>query len=133
MSCRLYAPAPVPDTFTVPPTVRLPATAREPITKVPAVMEERSLDSTLKLPEAEATERVALLFGMRETVPEPASMPLPPPALISTSAAVIVIAAFVDSTMFAMLTKPVPFVVMVTPVMPVARADNETLPEPDVV
>ena len=89
-----------------------------PIVSVPAVIADRSAATTEKVPPAPATEIDLLPFGKRVTVPTPA---LTVPEKV-TSLAVMLIDAFVEEMdlVAALVTLPVPSVVMVTPVVPVA-------------
>ena len=128
MNCKSYTPAgPAPDTLTAPPTVMAAVCDESPIARVPAVIAARSAACTLNVPVAEATEMVlAAVFGVSVTVPLPA-LTLPENA---TSLAVMVIGALVDEMEVdtALVTLPVPLVVMVTPVVPVALAFRATRP-----
>jgi len=103
-----------------------PVSDVEPTIRVPAVMAERSVDVTLNISPPPPTEIDLLPFGIRLTVPEPA-FTLP---ANDTSLAVIVMGELVEDievdTTF--VTLPVPFVEMVTPVVPVAFALIAILP-----
>ncbi len=104
----------------MPPIVRSPSCAPVPTTKVPAVMADRSDESTVNVPPAEPTVIDVVPFGRRETVLVPA-LTVPEKA---TSFAVMVMAELVLEMDVepALVTLPVPSVVIVTPVVPVAFA-----------
>jgi len=118
LNWRLYAPAVPLETSIPPEMVRSPATALDPTIRVPAVMAARSEAETVMVPAPPATVIDLLPLGMIVTVPVPA---LTAPVK-TTSLAVIEIGAFtVASEPVAPFVKlPVPLVVMVTLVVPVA-------------
>lgn len=111
-------------------TVKLPELDVVPIITVPAVILARSADVTLNVLPVLPTEMDLFPLGIRDTRLFPA---LTDPEKL-TSLAVIVIGAFVVDIEVepALVTLPVPLVVMVTPVVPVALALSATAPfEPD--
>lgn len=112
--------------MTVPPTVSPPAWDVVPTMRVAAVMAARSVAATEKVPPAAPTEIDLAPFGISDTVPLPAAM-LPEKV---TSLAVIVTAELVVEMDVepALVTLPVPSVVIVTPVVPVAFAFKATVP-----
>lgn len=118
LNCRLYAPAPEPETFNELAIVKPPDCEVVPTTRVPAVMAERSADWTLKVPPAEPTVMDLAPLGIRETVPLPA---FTEPAK-ATSLAVMVIGVFVEDVSIdvdtTFVTLPVPSAVMVVPPVP---------------
>jgi len=122
----LYPPAPPPETLIAPAIVRLPVCEVVPITKVPAVMAERSAATILNVPPAPPTEIDLAPLGISETVPAPA--PSVPESV--TSLAVMVTAELVVEidVLPALVTFPVPSVVIVTPVVPVALAFKAIVP-----
>ena len=89
-----------------------------PTMSVAAVIADRSAEATENVPPAPPTEIDLLPFGFKLTVPLPASTV---PEKV-TSLAVIVTEELVVPIDFdaALVTLPVPSVVMVTPVVPVA-------------
>lgn len=99
-----------------PDTVKKPSTVLEPIARVPAVIADMSDVETVKVPAPPATVMNLSPLGMRETVPVPASI-VPEN---ETSLAVIVMAELVEKVDVetALVTLPVPSVVIVTPVAP---------------
>ncbi len=72
LNCRLYVPAPEPETSTVPPTVMPPDLVVSPIISVPAVIAARSADWTLKVPPDDPTEMDLLPFVCNIICPVPA-------------------------------------------------------------
>lgn len=112
--------------MTAPDTVKLPPTALEPMINVPAVIADKSEAPTVKVPVPPATMMDLLPLGMRDTVPEPA---LTEPEK-ATSSTVIVIAELVEEIDRdeGIERKPVPSVVIVTPLVPVALAAGTMLP-----
>jgi len=100
-------------------TVKPPVLAVVPTTRVPAVIAERSAATTEKVPPAPATEMDLLPFGSSVTVPVAPALTVPEKV---TSSAVIDMGELVLEIDFdvALVTLPVPSVVMVTPVVPVA-------------
>ena len=104
-----------------------------PTTRVPAVIADRSDESTVNVPPAPATEIDLLPFGFSVTVPVPA--PIVPEN--ATSLAVMVTAELVVlmDLVEALVTLPVPSVVIVTPVVPVTfwLSVTEPLEPEDVV
>lgn len=101
-------------------TLSPPVSDVEPTIRVPAVMAERSVDVTLNVSPPAPTEIDLLPFGSRATLPDPAfTLPENP-----MSCAVIVMAEFVEDMEVetALVTEPLPFVEILTPVVPVALA-----------
>lgn len=107
-----------------------PACEVLPIIRVPAVILDRSVDKTVKVPPVPLTEIALAPLGCSVTVPLPAlTVPVK-----ETSFAVIVIGELVEEIAAVPLltTLPVPSVLMVTPVVPVALALRVTAPlDPD--
>lgn len=114
-----------------PATVISPAVLRDPITKVPAVMTERSEAATVMVPAPPATLMDLAPLTSKETVPEAPALTEPEK---ETSFAVMEMGELVDEIEVepALVTLPVPSVVMVTPVVPIAFAFRVIAPfEPD--
>lgn len=115
--------------FAVDTVIALPRVV-EPMIRVPAVTAAKSAEAILNVPLAPAMPTVWVPLGLKVTLPLPALMV--PDKL--TSLAVMVIAEFVEEMDVdtALVTLPVPSVVMVTLFVPVALALSVTLPfEPD--
>jgi len=118
--------------LSVPETVILPAMDLEPIARVPAVMAAMSAVATVNGPAPPAMVTAFVPFGINDTVPVPALTV----TVEVTSLAVIVMAELVleMEVLPALVTFPVPSVVMVTPVVPVALAFSAIVPfDPDEV
>lgn len=127
LNCRLNTPlGPAPDTLTAPPTVKPPACDVVPTINVPAVMAAMSDAATENVPPAAAYEMDFAPFGISEMVPLPA---LTVPENVTSLAVMVIGALVVDMALLTpFVTLPVPSVVIVIPVVPVALALRATVP-----
>lgn len=128
LNCKLKTPAgPAPDTLTAPPTVKPPACDVVPTIRVPAVIAPMSDAAMENVPPVEENETDFAPLGTSVTVPLPA---LSVPERV-TSLAVIDMGVLpdVEIALDAPLVKlPVPSVVAVIPVVPVAFAFKAMVP-----
>ena len=99
----------VPVTFILPPTVILLVSEVVPMIRVPAVIAERSVDVTLKVPDDAAIATACEPFGIRETVPELVMVPDKVTLLVVMVTAALLVVIVV---LAAVVTLPVPSVVI---------------------